>query len=146
MITCAKLAGGDPPGAKTMTYIWCSRGWDSICYVTITKPHSASLHSAIKKVHNMLPCTEFDLRFATKQVTVYLFLSLQVACSCWSSLLSFIIHLTHANVCESVGKPCSYTHFLKSCIFCYKSRKNPYQVLQVMCTERNVQWNQRFVW
>ena len=38
-----------------------------------------------------------------------------------------IIHLTHANVWESIGKPCSYTQFIKSRIFYYKSRKNPYQ-------------------
>ena len=46
---------------------------------------------------------------------------------------TFIIHLTHANVWESMGKPCSCTQFLKSRIFYYKSRKNSYQVLQVTC-------------
>ena len=52
-----------------------------------------------------------------------------------------IIRLTHANVWESMGKPCSCMQFIKSRIFyCksrenpyqyYKSRENPYQVLQV---------------
>ena len=58
----------------------------------------------------------------------------------YNSDLSYI-YLTHANVWESMGKPCSYTQFIKSHIFYYKScenpyqycksRKNPYQVLQV---------------
>ena len=57
------------------------------------------------------------------------------------SLLLIIIRLTHANVWESMGKPCSCMQFIKSRIFycksCenpyqyYKSRENPYQVLQV---------------
>ena len=45
----------------------------------------------------------------------------------------FIIRLTHANLWESIGKPCSCTQFIKSCILHYKSCKNPYQVLQVIC-------------
>ena len=54
-----------------------------------------------------------------------------------------IIRLTHANVWESMGKPCSCTQFIKSRILYYKSRENPYQycksrenpyqVLQVTC-------------
>ena len=57
---------------------------------------------------------------------------------------TFIIRLTHANVCESMGKPCSCMQCIKSRIFyCksrknlyqyYKSRENPYQVLQVTRT------------
>ena len=57
---------------------------------------------------------------------------------------SSIIHLTHVNVWESIGKPCSCMQFRKSCIFYYKSHVNPYQyckscenlyqVLQVTCT------------
>ena len=63
----------------------------------------------------------------------------------------FIIRVTHVNVWESMGKPCSCMQFIKSRIFyCkshnnpyqyyksrenpyqyYKSRENPYQVLQV---------------
>ena len=56
----------------------------------------------------------------------------------------FIIRLTHANVWESMGKPCSCMQFIKSRIFyCksrenpyqyYKSHENPYQVLQVTHT------------
>ena len=38
-----------------------------------------------------------------------------------------IIRLTHANVRESMGKPCSCTQFIKSRIFYSKSRENPYQ-------------------
>ena len=55
--------------------------------------------------------------------------------------LFIILYLTHANIWESMGKPCSCTQFIKSRIFCckshenpyqyYKSRENPYQVLQV---------------
>ena len=55
----------------------------------------------------------------------------------------FIICLTHANVWESMGKPCSCTQFMKSRIFYSKSHENPYQyckscenpyqVLQVTC-------------
>ena len=58
-------------------------------------------------------------------------------------IMMFIIRLTHANVWESMGKPCSCTQFIKSRIFYsksrknpyqyYKSRENPYQVLQVTC-------------
>ena len=55
---------------------------------------------------------------------------------------TFIICLTHANVWESMGKPCSCVQFIKSRIFTklcenpyqyYKLRENPYQVLQVKC-------------
>ena len=56
-------------------------------------------------------------------------------------LSAFIIRLTHANVWESMGNPCSCMQCIKSHIFycksCenpyqyYKSRENPYQVLQV---------------
>ena len=49
-------------------------------------------------------------------------------------VILFIICLTHANVWESMGKPCSCTQFIKSRIFFYESRENPYQVLQVTCT------------
>ena len=56
-------------------------------------------------------------------------------------ILTIIIRLTHANVWESMGKPCSCIQFIKSRIFycksCknwYQSRENPYQVLQVTCT------------
>ena len=48
----------------------------------------------------------------------------------YNSDLSYI-YLTHANVWESMGKPCSCTQFIKSRIFYYKSCENPYQVLQV---------------
>ena len=41
----------------------------------------------------------------------------------------FIVCLTRANVCESMGKPCSCRQFIKSRLFYYKSRENPYQVL-----------------
>ena len=44
-----------------------------------------------------------------------------------------IICLTPVNVWESMGKPCSCTQFIKSRIFYYKLRENPYQVLQVTC-------------
>ena len=56
----------------------------------------------------------------------------------------FIMHLTHANLRESMGKPCSCMQFIKSRIFFCKSHENPYQyyeshenlyqVLQVMRT------------
>ena len=56
-------------------------------------------------------------------------------------ILAIIIRLTHENVWESMGKPCSCMQFIKSCIFyCksresrYQSRENPYQVLQVTRT------------
>ena len=42
-------------------------------------------------------------------------------------ILEFIIRLTHANVWESMGKPCSCTQLIKSRIFYSKSRENPYQ-------------------
>ena len=41
---------------------------------------------------------------------------------------NIIIRLTHTNVWESMGKPCSCTQFIISRIFYYESRKNPYQV------------------
>ena len=48
-------------------------------------------------------------------------------------ILIFIICLTHTNVWESMGKPCSCTQFIKSRILYSKSLENPYQVLQVTC-------------
>ena len=45
-------------------------------------------------------------------------------------IIDAIIRLTHANVWKSMGKPCSCMQFIKSRIFYYKSRENPYQVLQ----------------
>ena len=42
-------------------------------------------------------------------------------------LLFIIIPLIHANVWQSMGKPCSCMQFIKSRIFYSKSRKNPYQ-------------------
>ena len=52
-----------------------------------------------------------------------------------------IYYITHVNAWESMGKPCSCMQFIKSHTFyCklrensyqyYKSRENPYQVLQV---------------
>ena len=71
-----------------------------------------------------------------------------------SMITHFIKRLTHTNVWESIGKHCSCTQFIKSLIFTtshariristasyvkicfryYKSRENPYQVLQVTCT------------
>ena len=63
---------------------------------------------------------------------------------CGKTIINFIIRLTHVNVWESMGKPCSCIQFIKSRIFycksrenpyqCYKSLENPYQVLQVMRT------------
>ena len=41
--------------------------------------------------------------------------------------LRIIIRPTHANVWESMGKPCSCMQFIKSRIFYYKPRENPYQ-------------------
>ena len=46
--------------------------------------------------------------------------------------LIIIIRLTHVNVWESMGKPCSCTYFIKSRISYCKSHENLYQVLQVM--------------
>ena len=68
-------------------------------------------------------------------------------------ILCIIIRLTHVNVWESMGKPCSCMQFIKTRIFTAshariristtshmrihikycKSRENPYQVLQVTC-------------
>ena len=42
-------------------------------------------------------------------------------------LQPFIVCLTYANVWESMGKPCSCTQFIQSCIFYCKSHENPYQ-------------------
>ena len=44
-----------------------------------------------------------------------------------------IIHLTHMNIWESIGKPCSCMHFINSHIFYYKSCENLCQLLQVTC-------------
>ena len=43
------------------------------------------------------------------------------------AVTGLIIHLTHTNVWESMGKPCSCMQFIKSRIFYCKSRENPYQ-------------------
>ena len=43
------------------------------------------------------------------------------------------VRITHTSVWESIAKLCSCTQFMKAVIFNYKSRKNPYQVLQVTC-------------
>ena len=45
----------------------------------------------------------------------------------YCGILKIIIRLTHANVWESMGKPCSCMQFIKSRIFYCKSRENPYQ-------------------
>ena len=58
----------------------------------------------------------------------------------------FIIRLSHANVWESMGKPCSCMQFTKSRIFYCKSRENPYQYYKSRELRLNVQWNWRFVW
>ena len=47
-------------------------------------------------------------------------------------ILMFITRLTHTNVWETIGKPCSCTQFI-SCILHYKSRENPHQVLKIAC-------------
>ena len=97
--------------------------------------------------------------------------------------LVFIICLTRANIWELVGKLCNCIQFIKSIFFLlqvmrksvsvyYKSRENPYQVLQVTwesvsgttshvririryyksrenlhhALHLNVQWNWKFVW
>ena len=41
-------------------------------------------------------------------------------------------------VWESMGKSCSCTQFITNVLY-YKSRENPYQVLQVTCVRLNVQ-------
>ena len=55
--------------------------------------------------------------------------STQIMCiMCITCIICIIIiRLTHANVWESMGKPCSCTQFIKSRIFYCKSRENPYQ-------------------
>ena len=45
-ITCAKIAGG-PPGAKTVTYIWRSRGRDCNALQALRHDYQASLRSSI---------------------------------------------------------------------------------------------------
>ena len=52
----------------------------------------------------------------------------------WNYPLSgIIIRLTHVNVWESMGEPCSCMQFTKSRIFYCESHENPHQVLQVTC-------------
>ena len=50
-------------------------------------------------------------------------------------IINYSYHMSHANVQESMGKPCRYTELI---YLYYKSCENPYQapyqVLQVMCT------------
>ena len=70
-------------------------------------------------------------------------------------VLNILLHLAIYHVWEPIGKPCSCMQFIKSHNFYYKSRENPYQVLQVTRgsvsvlqvthTASNVQWNQRFI-
>ena len=62
------------------------------------------------------------------------------------SVCLITIRLTHTNVWQSVGKPCSCTQFTfllhvqvtENPYQYYKSRKNPYQVLQVIVCVRCV--------
>ena len=80
----------------------------------------------------------FEFRFS--QIVIWDKLSKQ---HILATIIAIIIRLTHANVWESMGKPCSCTQFIKSRIFYSKSRENlyqycksrenPYQVLQVTC-------------
>ena len=55
-----------------------------------------------------------------------------------SSYSNFVVmenlSMSHTNVWESMGKPCSCRQFIKSRLFYYKPRENPYQVLQVTHT------------
>ena len=41
-----------------------------------------------------------------------------------TTVYTFIISLTHTNVWDSMGKPCSCTQFIKTHILYYKSCKN----------------------
>ena len=92
-------------------------------------------------VHNMrLTAKHFLLKFHTFQ----------------SLSQTIIIHLTHANVWESIGKPCNCMQFIKSCIFYYKScenpyqyyksRENPYQVMQVTraASQHEILWENHY--
>ena len=66
-------------------------------------------------------------------------LEAQVSDVCKIQLRHFIIRLTHANVWESMGKPCSCMQFIKSRIFYCKSRDNPYQYYKSRALHLNVQ-------
>ena len=57
-----------------------------------------------------------------------------------SVINSFIIRLTHANVWESVGKPCSCMQFIKSRIF-YYTHLLSLALLLVLCTRNNTDGN-----
>ena len=59
-----------------------------------------------------------------------------------SQVYNIIIRLTHANVWESMKKPCRCMQFIKAILFATShariristtSHKNPYYVLNVMC-------------
>ena len=52
----------------------------------------------------------------------------------------YIIRLTHTNLWESMGKPCSCTQFIKNHNFYYKSHENLHQVLQVTRKKMSLQY------
>ena len=49
----------------------------------------------------------------------------------------FIIYLTHANVWESMGKPCNCTQF--TVFFYYKSHENPYWYYKLQSLHLDIQ-------
>ena len=51
-IMCAKIAGG-PPGAKTVTYIWRSRGRDCNALQALRHDYQASLRFAALGYYGM---------------------------------------------------------------------------------------------
>ena len=57
----------------------------------------------------------------------------ETKCVLQCAIIRFIIRLTHANVWESMGKPCSCMQFIKSRIFYSKSCENPASVPVLPC-------------
>jgi len=104
--------------------------------ITIPQPQSPLTYSIII----MTQSTNLPISTVDTTVTV----GKQTLLNSSLYLYILIIRLTHANVWESMGKPCSCMQFIKSCIFyCkshenlylyYKSRENSCQVLQVKHT------------
>ena len=56
------------------------------------------------------------------------------------------ICITHTNIWESMGKPCSCMQFIKSRILYYKSHESLYQYCKSCALRLNIQRNRRFVW
>ena len=124
-----------------------------IWYTTIPSPHLVIFDFLYTIVHKVLVEALWIWIFLLREWHKYSCIKFQYPAGIWTQtfwILYSIICLTHANVWESMGKPCSCMQFIKSRNFYYKShknphqyyksRENPYQYYKSRALRLNVQW------